>query len=424
MKTLFLTCFFGAIALSTFGQNHLIKSLEKGVEAHRRYSLVVCDSVLERVLNRKNELSQAQYGEAFYFYNRNLMRMAIEMGEADNGFAQIDVQLKIYTVYNNYLQLEKANIPRWSPKAGPEIQNLFKTLLSASVTCLELLVEKEGSGNELTMLVEGYTNLAATIMPDGYTPLELKGQLHYIMGDTSKAISYYQRAIDNYNAKRLLMPDNIRIPSVYYALALQELETSFEKAYLMAKKAYKINEVEWSTIKVNAKQLGETVIEDNKAIYFNNQYNLGLLELETAPAVLSTDSLLLLYNERIDYYKDVYSVQFNYAEILREINPRQSSLHYQNAIDINPYDPEAFFSMATLYFDMGYFYLNESKSQNAKENKERAYQLLSVGIGNMEEVHKLAPKDQSALKWLVKVYRDVGEKAKSKEYQAKLNALK
>lgn len=424
MKILFIAIFFWSTAFAAFGQNHLIKSLEKGIEAHRRYSLVVCDTILERVLDRKDELTRAQYGEAFYYYTRNLMRMAVEIGETDNGFASLDVQLKIYRVYNNFLELERANIPRWSPKAGPEIQNLLKTLLSASVTCLEVYVQEGGRENELKMLVEGYTNLAATIMPEGYTPFELKGQLYYLSGDTAKALNYYKQALEKYKAKRVLLADNIRIPTVCYALALQEIDHSIEKAYAMAKQGYKINEVEWSTIKVNAKQLGETVIEDNKAIYFNNQYNLGLLELETAPAVLGTDSLLLLYQERIDYYQDVYSIQYNYAEVLREVNPRLSSLHYQNAIDLNTNDPEAYFSMATLYFDMGYYYLNQAKKEKAKENKEKANQLLGVGVGNMESAHALAPKDQNTLKWLIKVYRDVGEKAKSKEYQAKLDALK
>jgi tetratricopeptide (TPR) repeat protein len=424
MRILFIAIVFCSTAFASFGQNHLVKSLEKGVEAHRRYSLVVCDTVLERVLDRKSELTKAQYGEALYFYTRNLMRMAIEIGETDNGFATLDVQLKIYRVYNNYLELEKANIPRWSQKAGPEIQSLLKTLLRASVNCLEVYVQEKGREHELKMLVEGYTNLAATITPEGYAPFELKGQLYYLKGDTAKALDYYKRAIKNYKSKRLLMADNIRIPTIYYALALQEIGSSNEKAYALARQGYKINEIEWSTIKVNAKQLGETVVEDNKAVYFNNQYNLGLLQLETAPAVLSNDSLLLIYEARIDYFKEVYSIQYNYAELLREVNPRKSSMHYQKAIDLNPNDPEAYFSMATLYFDMGYYYLNQAKKENSKENKEKAYQLLGVGVGNMESAHKLAPKDQTTLKWLIKVYRDVGENAKSKEYQAKLDALK
>ncbi|MGB0429002.1 MAG: hypothetical protein ACPGLV_00915 [Bacteroidia bacterium] len=412
--------------LPLMAQNHLLKSLDKGVEAHRQYSLVQCDSILARVLTRQSELGTMQLGMATYFYNRNLIRLAVEEGESKNGFTKFSVQHKLFSAYKNLLALEKKQIPRWSEKARPEIKNMYKSLLTGAVQCLEVYVQNQGDKTQLQFLIDGYTDLAVTIVPESYTAVELKGQLAYLKGEQELAIAYYKDAIEKYKAKRVLMADNIRIPSVYHSLALNAMKTSWSEAYKLAQNGFAINELEWNTIKANASQLGETVVEDNKAVYFNNLYNLGLLELETAMIVVTnSDSLIELYKQRVMYYEDVFSIQLNYGNLLRDVNPREASIHYQKAIDIEPKSYDAHFAIATLYFDLGFYYLDEA-TRNRGQKKEltnKAHQLIGVGIGNMETAHELNLKASLPIKWLIKGYREVGQKSEVQYYQQKLDEL-
>lgn len=420
----FFLLLFSVLPGMAFSQNALLARMEKGVEAHRRYNLVTCDTVLSAVLEKKELLSRAQLGEASYFYNRNLIRLAIEEGQSKNGFATMPVQIRLYKAYFNLLELERENIPRWSVKADPEIKGMFETMLKASVNCMEVYVESgEAYNAQLNTLIESYTNLAIRIAPESYIPFELKGQMYYYEGDTTKAVEYFDMAIKKYRVKRVLLADNIRMPNVYYTRALEYMNTSSEKAYKLARQGYKVNELEWKTIQTNKAKLGENVIVENKAIYFNNQYNLGWLELELIITMGNKDSALLLYKEREDYYRDKYYFQVNYANLLRDVNPRDASMHYQAAIDIMPNYHEAYFAMASLYFDMGYYYLNEAKTDkaNAKENTERGLQLLEVGYPYMQQAHKYLPESNLALKTLLKVSKELDKKTDYNYYKKTLN---
>lgn len=407
---------------------NILKRLNKGVEAHKRYDLITCDTVLSRVLEKKELLNKAQLGEAIYFFNRNLFRLTVDEAEGSLGYNNLPTQLKFYRAYNNYLELERLNISRWSAKARPEIELMFPALLSASVKCLDIYVDQgEKRSVELQGLILGYIGLASSILPENYTPTELKGQLYYINGDLERAAQYFDESLKKYRARRVLMLDNIRMPNVYFQRSLIWLnQGNLEKAYRLAREGYMRNEVEWKTLGVNQTKFEPKAVKEQEPLYFNNQYNLGLLELELIVQLYpESDSTFLLYQEREPYYKDVFSYHYNYAGLMEKVNPRTASMHYQAAIDIDSTSFEAYFQMAKLYIDMGFTYIdgNPGKDEEAKQLRLQGKQMLEIGLPYLQQASSLQPNSVVSIAVLVEVCKELGLQAEAAQYKSILDSL-
>lgn len=407
---------------------YIAKRLEKGVEAHKRFDLITCDTVLSDVLEKRELLNKRQLGQAIYFYNRNMLRMTVEEGEGRRGYDNLPIQLRFYRAYNNYQELDRLNIPRWSEKARPEIELMFPALVTAAVKCLDIYVDQGANRTqELKDIILGYISLASSILPENYTPLELKGQLYLISDEPEKAAEYFDQSLKKYRARRVLMLDNIRMPNVYFQRSLLYINAgNLEKAYQLAREGYVRNDVEWKTLGTNQTKFEPGAVKEQEPLYFNNQYNLGLLELELMVQLQpESDSTFLLFQEREPYYKEDFSYHYNYAGLLEKVNPRASSMHYQRAIDLDSTSYKAHFQMAKLYINMGFVFIdgNKGNSQEAKDERLRGKQLLEIGLPYLQQANSLQPNNLAPLAVLVEVCKELGLNQQAEEYKTTLDSL-
>lgn len=409
------------------GAQTLVDRLEQGVEAHRRYDLKVAETILAEVLEQKDELTKLQYGEALYFQTRNQGQIVKKEAEEIVGFTNFGIQGKLYNVYSKYLELEKLRIPRWSEKARPDIENLAPLASAGALACLDAMVDDPKDRETYRNVADGYISLIKIISPDHYVPHELRGQMHYMMGEKQQAIEQFETAMKAYREFRTLIPGNMRMPDVYFRVAIDCLEKgNLERAYTLAKVGFKRNEFEWETLREFEKKFPMGTIEQNKPLFSANQYNLGQLELELIVQFEDKkDSALTLYAERERYFDKVFSYHYNYAGLLSEVNPRKASLHYQKAIDLNPNSYEAHYQMAVLYFASGANFLNlKDKDRDVQaKNRQAGIELLTTGFDYMEKAHELSPKDPAPLVRLVQVSEWLELDDKRKIYKAQLDKL-
>ncbi|MBI1183189.1 hypothetical protein GC194_02875 [bacterium] len=423
-KKWILVWFFSLGSLAATQAQSLLDNLVKGVAAHQKFELMVCDSILSDVLLHRDELSASQYGEAMYFYYRNLSRMAVEEGNGTDNFAKTTIQMNFFRAYHGFLELEKASIPRWSEKSRPEIQGMFENLIKAALNCLEQYVNG-GTNPNLITFTESYLNLAISILPESYVPFEVMGQLYFFRENYSQAGYYFDRAITNYRKKRVLTIDNIRMPTVYFTRASMLVNDDVEWAYRMARNGLRFNELEWKTLTLNEERLGKAAVAEAEVIYLDNQYNLGLLQAELAAQIGDADSARTLFAEYEKYYSKEPVFQYHYGRLLENVNPRESAQHYQEAIDLDPDFFEARFGIANLYINMGYYYLQvaQKDKKNAAENKERAKQMFEIGYNYMKKTLEIAPDNRKVVLALVKVSLELDYKSEHEHFKNLLDEL-
>lgn len=422
-----VSCLCLLIPFSGATQN-IKKRLKKGIEAHQMYDLITCDTVLSSVLEKKELLDDADLGEGMYFFTRNLFRMTVDEAEGALGYHNMNTQLKFYRAYNSFLELERLDISRWSSKARPEIELMFPALLTGTVKCLDVYVDQgEDKSSELREIIKGYISLATSILPENYAPYELRGQLFYIDGDKENAAENFDIALDKYRSRRVLMLDNIRMANVYFQRALMYLEKGkVDKAYKLAKEGYWRNDIEWKTMGINVKKFEPGRVKEQEPLYFNNQYNLGLLELELMVQTDPTnDSTLILYAEREVYYGEEFSFHYNYAGLLEQVNPRKASMHYQKAIDLDSSSFDAHFQMAKLYIDLGFYFIdsNKGKTKEAEDARARGKQMLEIGFPYLKTANELSPANISTLAVLVEVCAELGLNEEQAEYKSTLDSI-
>lgn len=384
----------------------LATQLAQGVEAHRRYDLIACDSILSVVLAYKEQLTPLQYGEGLYFYSRNLLRMAADQGN-DRGFADPLVQSRIFSAYSGFVQLEKSGIPRWGAKGRPEQLSMTDLLIKASVSTLETIVADPAALKKYEPMAEAYMQLAAGISPQLYTPHELMGQLHLLANRPLQARASFEKAIELHKQKRVLLIDNIRIPTVYHALAGMVIDTDPSQAYALAKRGYMINELEWGTMQVNAAKIGRDVIEQHKAIYYHNRYTLGLMELELCPAYVPADTAVALYQQRSPDYQDNAFFLYNYGQLLLTVNPRLAAEQFEKSLDLDTNFFESYYALGNLYLDLGNYYAGLALEEQSVdgENALRASGLRASGYAYLRKALSLRPGHRSILTKLLETAR-------------------
>ena len=278
--------------------------LENGVDAHRRYDLRVADEILSGVMQRKDELPPMLLGKALYFHTRNLSQMAKKDAEGAIGFTDFGVQARFFKIYDQYLELERIQVPRWSEKARPDLEGLAPLAAAGGVACIDAMVDDPSKASTYRTLAEGYISLIQTIDPNHYVPSELQGQIHNLAGESKQALLKFEEAMMAYRKNRALIVDNLRMPDVYYRVALHYLEQgNVEKAYSLASLGLKRNEFEWQTINQFKQRFPPETIESNRPLFTANQYNLGLLELELIVLFEDKkDTAMTLYEEKERYF--------------------------------------------------------------------------------------------------------------------------
>jgi len=430
MRILALVLLVASFAVTESFSQNLQKRLNKGVEAHKGYNLVICDSVLGNILQRqRDQLNQRQLGEALYYYNRNLLRLVVEESKGPQGYDNMLIHLKFYRVHNGFVELQRLDIDRWSEKAQPELMAMFQHLVNGVTECLDKYVDQQNRRDpQLRENILAYLNLAITILPESYVPHELKGQLHYIDEDLDLAAESFDVALKKYRIRRVLVLDNIRMANVYLLRSLMYLDQgNIDQAHKLVKEGYQRNEIEWKTFQFNKNKFEPKAIKEQEPIYLNNKYALGLLELELVVQVAPTaDSTFILYKERESTYQNEFSYQFNYASVLEDVNPREAAVHYQKAIDIEPESFEANFALAQLYINLGFFYVDYAKQSEAdgqQEQSDRGYQMMETGLPYLKRAHELNPKNLNALILLVDVCETLGLKKELKAYKSILDSI-
>lgn len=428
-RFLLLISIMGALALSkqAHAQQPIEELLESGVEAHRMYNLAKAEEILQDVMLRKNELTPLQYGRALYFQTRNLGQIARKEAEGLTGYVDFGVQARFYKIYDQYLELEALRVPRWSEKARPDLENLAPLAAVGGVSCLDAMVDDPDNISMYRTLAEGYITLIRAIDPDHYVPSELQGQIHYLLGEKEKAIAQFEQALKDYRKNRALIVDNMRMPDVYYRVALHYLEVGdLDQAYALASLGLKRNEFEWQTLNKFPKKFPPETVELNRPLWTANQYNLGLLNLELVVLFEDKkDSALLQYTERERYYGDVFSFHYNYAGLLSDVDWKKSAIHYQKAIDLEPNSYKAHYHMSLLYINQGAILINkkEANRELAATNRQKGEELLNTGLDYMKTAHRLSPKDPAPLVRLVQVAGWLKLKEEQKTYKEKLSQL-
>lgn len=395
---------------------------------HQRFNLQRAEALFEFVLQNRSELDKPAEGKALYFAYRNKLQLINSMNREEGVLADFQTQMEVYKCHELLLELEELKAARWSVKANQEYQILFDLCLKGALDCLEhYFISNEGESKYLS-IARGYIALSERLVPGNYLSEELYGQIAFFEDRREEALNHYKNAIDAYNELRLSTEHNMRMPDAYYKLAvLLGIKEQYDSAYALVKRGLEVNEFEWEKIKVNDIVYGPKDIKRIQPFFEQNFFNLGLYELELLAGMPAMKKKALnRFEELSPYYQEEYAFHYHYANLLADQNPKQASIHYQNAIEVDSNSLDAHYAFGMLYLREAREKLNETANLKGKaktDKLEESRQLYEVAYPKLLRAHQLAPQNSFCLLALIEACTVIGKRQEAKAYQEKYNAL-
>lgn len=385
--------------------------LNKGTDAHRFFKLAEAEEYLAKAIELKHELTNAEKGEALYFYAITILKdLEVNINSKNYNLVTSKTQMRIYNCYDTYLELAMAKIPRWSPKVNDELIRLNIVVIKAALDAVDKYLTNH---DEYTYnIAQGYIALANTIEPVHYIPYELWGNLSLAKNDNLAAIEHFSTCINLYTKFHRNILDNIRIGQIYLrlALTLKEDQTMIDSAQ--------------NLIKIGVFSLTQEyhVIEQQKTKYSNDERNLAkqtYYKLKKDLNLAQLEFISIKPNpkkneiELFEYYADTFkndpSYHFYYGISLTRTDEKKAIEQFNKAIQLDSNYTAAFFTLGIYQSKLGEIQSRKANASNKNEDYAKAFKYYTNAFKAFKRNLELDPINKISLNHIITIGNLLGE---------------
>ena len=382
---------------------HMTDNLNKGLSTDEVKSILGDPSIIRRYKKLENgEKFSYLYELVVYFANDSVDHWDFPMEQT---FKELDDGNLLQVAYDSYIKalelddnFKKPELSPGTPQQG--ILNIGKLYSFYGSTALR--------ADDFKTALESYEKAMPIYKGTGEDE-ELAiiyysaGFSAHFLGDTAKAIEYYQKSIS----------PNMKNRNIYINLAMLYLSTNqIDKALDVTQKGRKVLPDDQDLL----------ITEAN--IYMHDGRSADANKLLSEAAKKDPDNSQLQYAIGINYdkmYRDT-----TISEDMKESSFDACVASYKRAVEIDPNYFNAAFNLGAMYYNKGADILKYignlpySETEKYNKGKSEAKTSFTNSIPYLEIAHKIDAKDRSTMIMLRVAYTQVGDVEGFKRIKAEL----
>lgn len=406
------------------------QSVKEGIAAYNRGDYERAVDILSIEMGHAAQLSFRDRANGWYYLGLSktiVISNAMHLGDATNLQRLLGYDLDGYMAFKNALE-EKANAPI-RKDIEKEIKNLSYILFNSGN--MQYL---KGEYSFALKFYNAAQEIAETYgMDKDYQVYQFKGQVYLELTDSTKAYSFYSKAIDRYQALSPEIPD-ANIGYAFYTMAVIERYSNkdLDKALTLVQQgtAFVDSEVERLTGLLSTSEGNTTTLLNSQEEQFSQVRDvLSRFELDIYNASPEKyDEAVATFEKAIAANPEDDRLLLAYGHLIERNDPKKALEIYTKATQLAPNEPIGFFNAGAILVNEGVEYARlgneEMDFQKAEEWHQKTNEAFAKALPFLEKAHALESDNIYVIDALLQVTVQLEMMDAYKMYKEKQNALR